>query len=180
MSSLTSLPTELILLIAESTTSQSSLGALALTTRRISSILTPNLISLNIKIHRSSGLTWAITHNDLNLTRLFLDKGADLNTPVIPKEEYEALNEKYKFADPVMVSLRQSGKLETPLYLAVRLNRTGIARLLVDRGAEVRTHGYRGYPSALAKAGRLGNWDVLNVIRGAMGMGRFEMIGGFI
>ncbi|RDW81585.1 uncharacterized protein DSM5745_05142 [Aspergillus mulundensis] len=74
--SLERLPVELIWMIADETDSKADVLALAMTSKRLSSILIRRLIKLNIKSHHSSGLAWAVMHNNLALAKTYLDSGA--------------------------------------------------------------------------------------------------------
>ncbi|KAL4803061.1 hypothetical protein BDV18DRAFT_163586 [Aspergillus unguis] len=169
---LTTLPPELLLLIAEQTHSQSDLGSLAFTSRHTYTVLATSLIRLNIKFHRSSGLTHAITTNNVPLATEFLAAGAEVNKPVVTKTEYERLTEQE------MQAVLQSGKLETPLYRAVSLGNLALVKMLLETGAEADTKAWEGAPTALGKAAKEGFSEVAAELRRALGMAPVSVIGG--
>ncbi|KAL4902169.1 hypothetical protein BDW74DRAFT_181017 [Aspergillus multicolor] len=105
--SLKTLPMELILMIAENTDSQADIFALTLTNKRFCSILLPRQMALNAKVHHASGLYWASQCSELRICN-----------------------------DPVKVAaLRNSGKIDTPLCVAVENGFEYMALLLLDFGA---------------------------------------------
>ncbi|KGO40820.1 hypothetical protein PEXP_086320 [Penicillium expansum] len=80
MSQLTSLPTELLLSIAESLPSQKDLSALVQTTKRTHTALQLYLYKANIQNHNQSALLWAAKHGHTTLTQKMLDAGARIST----------------------------------------------------------------------------------------------------
>ncbi|KGO59543.1 hypothetical protein PEX2_075230 [Penicillium expansum] len=80
MSQLTSLPTELLLSIAESLSSQKDLSALVQTTKRTHTALQLYLYKTNIQNHNQSALLWAAKHGHTALTQKMLNAGARIST----------------------------------------------------------------------------------------------------
>ncbi|RDW81587.1 uncharacterized protein DSM5745_05144 [Aspergillus mulundensis] len=151
--SLQDLPVELVVMIAENTDSQADLFALTLTNKRLSSILLPKQMAINAKFHRATGLTWAVRKNDIALARRLLESGAQahINDRIIDPWtlswelmccNVSTLDSYDKSISPWIsepwveaAALRESGKLSTPLYLAVDNGSYDMVRLLLNFGA---------------------------------------------
>ncbi|KAL5040926.1 hypothetical protein BDW71DRAFT_192791 [Aspergillus fruticulosus] len=148
---LESLPTELILSIAEKASSARDLLHLAMANTFLYNLLAPRLIMINIKSHRASGLNYAVRKNNLLLAAIFIDAGADVNKRAIGRRQAQKLQKSMR-TTAELSALRSSGKLDTPLYAAVSNGFEHMVVLLLAYGADPRTAAHRGYPSALAKA----------------------------
>lgn len=115
--SLLSFPNELLLVVAESLDLK-DLNCLLQTSRRLASLLTPNLHRLAVQ-DRDAGwwipfpaLHWAAWKGYEGLAKLLLDKGFDVN-------------------------LRTTFQGKTALHFAALKGHNSIIRLLIDRGAKV-------------------------------------------
>lgn len=88
-----------------------------------------------------SGLFYAIKHNCIEITRLFLDKGADPDhiSAKLTLLEWAIRDDRRRIARLLIeyganVNFTDS-KLNTPLILAAKLNNIWMCKLLIDRGA---------------------------------------------
>lgn len=79
MSQLVSLPTELLLTVAESLPNQKDLSDFVQTTKRTYTVLQPYLYKNNIQNHGTSALLWAAKHGHTTLTKRMLDAGASIS-----------------------------------------------------------------------------------------------------
>ncbi|KAL5001737.1 hypothetical protein BDV10DRAFT_182302 [Aspergillus recurvatus] len=148
---LESLPTELILSIAENASTARDLLHLAMTNAFLYNLLAAHLIVINVISHRASGLNYAVRMNNTLLAAIFIDAGADVNKRAISRRQAQKLQNTME-TPAELAALRLSGKLDTPLYAAVSNGFENMVVLLLAYGADPRTAAHRGYPSALAKA----------------------------
>lgn len=153
--SLSALPNELILLVAEnlkpgvgdSTASAEHLSHLLQTNRHFSVLLAPLLQEVALRDRGPlSALAWAARRGHVPLARLALDHGCDANaattsgdcfyTPLLWAVEggsEEVLRLLLERGAEVNLGVPRF----TPLHLAIESKRDGIAKLLLDRGANV-------------------------------------------
>ncbi|EEH22072.2 hypothetical protein PABG_04283 [Paracoccidioides brasiliensis Pb03] len=79
MVELASLPTEVILYVAEQLQSQKAINWFSQTNRRFHCILDPYLYRFNAKHRRASALRWAARHSNIEVARKSLDGGANIH-----------------------------------------------------------------------------------------------------
>ena len=141
--SLSDLPNELLLSIASSLESESSLNALARTNRCLYLSLNDYLYKHNAVYGRSSALTWAARHGQQRSTALSIAQGGEVD--VRGSEDYT----KARFMSGY---LRKQTKLfsredlfdenltagYTPLYISSMLGHANVANLLIINGANTK------------------------------------------
>ncbi|RDW81599.1 uncharacterized protein DSM5745_05156 [Aspergillus mulundensis] len=179
------LPSELIIMVAENTSSSRDLLHLTMSNKFTYELLGPRLMTINIAHQNASGLNHAIRKNNIMLASVFLDGGADVNkacrTAAQGKTlEQEILRDIYKrTADTnpkgrvqmglrALAQFRTSGRLDPPLYVAVSHGLLEMVYFLLCRGADPTAAAHRGYPSALARASYDWNEKIVALLVGAL------------
>ncbi|KAL4902170.1 hypothetical protein BDW74DRAFT_181018 [Aspergillus multicolor] len=163
--SLNALPAELLLKIASKTSSQRDLCALTLTTKWTVAVLIPEQIKLNVKHHRSSGLTWAALNHDLPLAKAFIASSANVNDRVINIHPYPVnIQDDDSDNDPLIAS----GKVDPPLYSAVKSEDAEMVELLLAYGADPLALLHDGILLILGEARRLRNVQIVLALLGVV------------
>ncbi|KAL4902149.1 hypothetical protein BDW74DRAFT_180996 [Aspergillus multicolor] len=181
------LPTELIIMVAENTSTSRDLLYLCRSSKFMYGLLTKRLVMINVDHQSASGLNYAVRKNNIPLAGMFLDAGADINKASLTVKEgrmleqetwrdickrVEDLAERDKHAFGALSEFRQSGRLDTPLYVAVSHGFEAMVYFLLVCGADPKTAAARGYPSALAKASYDWNEPIMRLlIRALKGWG---------
>lgn len=135
MSRIGNLPTELILLIASFLLSESSLAALALSSRRLYGISNRYLYQYNVLYGNSSALDWAAQNGQMATLQKALDAGA----PLAKKQ----VKGKLKTPGPIISQFgrkyyRSFRKFQPhPISLAASAGHINIVRYMIDRGVIV-------------------------------------------
>lgn len=130
---LLTLPNELILDIAELLESIADLGALVATNRRLYQTLNYILYRRDAKQETGGALGWGARQGLVNVIRMSLAQGADLNA-YVPVTGYDC--ERWSpWQCPSYITSR--GKL-TPLHLAIFHEKEDVAALLIEYGANTK------------------------------------------
>ncbi|KAF1974502.1 ankyrin [Bimuria novae-zelandiae CBS 107.79] len=140
---LLSLPTELLLLIAEHLPNQRDLGRLTRASRRIRTALIDTLYRRNINLQGSNGLPCAVRKNCVEAVCRFVRLHADINTT----SEYWLL-----------------GRSPPPLHLAVARDNLRIVKILVNAGADVGILELWSKATPLAVAMKKGNNAIARIL----------------
>lgn len=93
------LPNELILAFGD-WADPPTLSALASTSRRLHSLLNPQLYRRNAKEQHSAALIWAAANGRVDTASLCLSYGADINTSLSLREESQGVREEPLFGRP--------------------------------------------------------------------------------
>jgi ankyrin repeat protein len=129
---LLSLPTELILLLAESCLDQRDISRLVCTNRYLSNVLWEPLLSNNIRNHGSTALLWAAANNNIDLAEQLVHLGANLETSPHYLEHADIPRVGRYWGRNV-----PSNGSSTPLCYAVQRHNLAMVELLVGAGALV-------------------------------------------
>ncbi|KAL1644339.1 hypothetical protein SLS61_008846 [Didymella pomorum] len=130
--SLLALPTELLLLLAESFLDQTDISRLVCTNRYLSNVLWEPLLQNNIAHHGSTALLWAAANNHIEFAQQLVHLGANLETSPHFLESANIPRVGRYWGKNVP----NSGS-STPLCYAVQRRNLGMVELLVNAGALV-------------------------------------------
>lgn len=178
--SLLSFPNELILLVAENLDLK-NLNSLIQTSRRLASLLTPNLHHLAVQDSDAGWwfpfpvLHWAALKGYEGLARILLEKGLDADLRTTPQGKTALHFAALKGDESIIRLLLDKGAKAdmqdisygfSPLHIAALEGHEAVVRLLLDRGADVSIGDNTGR-TALALAARYASLDkeIVGVVR---------------
>ena len=129
---LLALPTELLLLLAESFLDQTDISRLVCTNRYLSNVLWEPLLRTNIAYNGSTALLWAAANNHTDFARQLVTLGANLETSphVLERDKIPRVGRYWGRNVP-------SSGSSTPLCYAVQRRNLAMVELLVGAGGLV-------------------------------------------
>ncbi|KAI1921726.1 hypothetical protein LOZ58_004207 [Ophidiomyces ophidiicola] len=160
-----SMPSEILLSIADHLPSEKDIASLATANRHFNSLLTPYLYTHNAKHNKDNlALWWAIRHGERATAEKSLDSGADINA--MPD-----INDDVPWRSPSPLSYlavssrpRNIRLLREELYRQYVDRHLALVQLLIDRGMDVEATSNYGGQTALHIAANRGDDEVVRLL----------------